>query len=388
MKNNLIEQCFEESIKVLKKNSTNFGILACSASKNADKRNYLSIFARDASICALGMAASGDKNLIKAAEKSLLILAKYQAKNGQIPNYVKPEKKLVDFWKIGCIDANLWWLIAVYYFDKLSGGNLRLKLKVEIQKAISWLECQEHPEDKLLIQNEASDWADNMPRSGKTLYSNALWYWVKNIYNPKTAEETRKNFDKLFYPFDKKLEDIPRCSKLTVKAIKRDKRRERYYLEYVNFLFWGKSLDVFGNSLAIIFDLADPKKAEKIINIINEKNKSEMPIPALFYPIEKKSKYWKKYMENHNLNYPYQYHNGGVWPFISCFWAIALYKSGFKDLAFEELERSAKANKTNNWQFNEWFHAKTGKPMGMAGQSWNAGMFVLAYEYLKESIRF
>lgn len=386
MKNNkLIEECFAKSLELLKNNSSKFGVLASLKSDKAIRRNYLSIFSRDASICVLGMVASGDKKLIETAKNSLITLSKYQAANGQIPNYVKPETGLIDFWKIGCIDANLWWLIAIYYYDKSTSGDLRKKLKPNIGKAIAWLECQEHPEDKLLIQNEASDWADIMPRSGKVLYSNALWYWVKKLYNLKSASETKKNFNILFYPFDKKIEDVTRCSLATFKAIKKEKIQEKFYLEFVNYLFWGRSLDVFGNSLAIIAGLADKKIKKKIVDILKEKNKYEKPMPALFYPIERKSELWRKYMENHGLNYSNQYHNGGVWPFVSSFWVIALFDSGQEELAWKELEKIAKANKINNWQFNEWFHAKTGKPMGMAGQSWNAGMFIFAYKYLENS---
>ena len=57
-----------------------------------------------------------------------------------------------------------------------------------------------------------------------------------------------------------------------------------------------------------------------------------------------------------------------------------------KKMAFEVLENLAKANKINNWEFNEWFHGITKKPMGMKGQSWNAGMFILAYHYLKGEV--
>jgi glycogen debranching enzyme len=89
-------------------------------------------------------------------------------------------------------------------------------------------------------------------------------------------------------------------------------------------------------------------------------------------------------MKSHNQNYPYQYHNGGIWPFVGGFWICALEKTGQSALAREELGKLAQANQKNNWQFNEWFHGKTGKPMGMPGQSWNAGAFLLAYYCLKD----
>lgn len=65
---------------------------------------------------------------------------------------------------------------------------------------------------------------------------------------------------------------------------------------------------------------------------------------------------------------------------------MLLAKLGRRKLAWKELERLAEANRVNNWEFNEWFHGTTGEPMGMAGQSWNAAMFILAFHVLRDNI--
>lgn len=392
MNNSLINQCYTKSEKLLLKNSTNFGILASSKSHRAMKRNYLSIFGRDASICSLGMVLSRNKELINVAQNSLKILAQYQNKNGQIPNRVDPKTKFADFWRIGCIDATLWWLIALdFYFKQTGDKKLKLDLKRNINIAIFWLLCQEHAEDRLIIQNEASDWADIMPRSGKVLYSNALWHKVKILYKIKFADKTKTNINNLLYPFDYKLTDvdIPRCNIATIKQARKIIKFKNHYLSFVNYLFWGNDIDVYGNSLAIIFNLPSADLKETIINYLLFHNRKKlMPIPVLFNPIKKNSKHWREYMKIHDQNFPYQYHNGGIWPFASCFWTMALYKTGKKDEAWKELEKIAIANKINNWEFNEWFHGKTGKPMGMKQQSWNASMFIFAFHYLKGDFKF
>ena len=48
---------------------------------------------------------------------------------------------------------------------------------------------------------EASDWADIMPRSGYVLYSNALWYLVKQRFGLAHAAATEHHFNHLFHPF-------------------------------------------------------------------------------------------------------------------------------------------------------------------------------------------
>jgi hypothetical protein len=34
--------------------------------------------------------------------------------------------------------------------------------------------------------------------------------------------------------------------------------------------------------------------------------------------------------------------------------------------------------RTREWEFNEWFHGLSGRPMGFAGQSWSAAMYLFA----------
>ena len=179
----VIERCRVEAIALLKRNLGPGGILAATPSPLARSRGYTAIFARDAAVCAIGMALSGDALLEREAATAFLTLARHQAPNGQIPKFVDLRKKEVDFWYLGCIDATLWWLLGIAFLDHVRpAGRLRIGLQAEINKAIEWSQCQEHQRFHLLQQNEASDWADIMPRSGFVLYTNALWHLVKRLY--------------------------------------------------------------------------------------------------------------------------------------------------------------------------------------------------------------
>jgi len=389
----IISECYKKSISLLLNNSGNYGSLASAPSKKAKQRNYLSIFGRDASICSLGMVASKNTKLIALAEKSLKNLAAYQAKNGQIPNYIKPKIKTADFWYLGCIDATLWWLIAINFFDKYSGKKTLLKneLRINITKAISWLESREHQKFYLLEQNEASDWADIMPRSGYVLYSNVLWFWVKKLYKVKTLNQTKENLNFIFHPWQKISQNYfnknYRAKKL-IKYIKSGNKKLPHYLSFVNYSFWGEETDVYANLLACLLDLPSKKLNTNIIDFLQkEKGGSPLPIKSCFNLIKENSKLWRSYMTEHEQNYPEQYHNGGIWPFIGCLWPMLIYKNGNKNKAWRELKKVAEANKLNNWEFNEWLHGKTGEPLGMHGQTWNAGMFILTYHYLNNEIK-
>jgi glycogen debranching enzyme len=88
-------------------------------------------------------------------------------------------------------------------------------------------------------------------------------------------------------------------------------------------------------------------------------------------------------MSRHQQNFAWQYHNGGVWPMVGGFWVLALTRAGYRDLAWMELAKLARAAALNDWEFNEWLHGETHVPSGMPRQSWNAATFLWAEHMLR-----
>jgi hypothetical protein len=383
----LIQECIARSIELLKRNLSPYGILAATPNERSDARGYSAIFGRDAAVCAIGMALSEDDGLRRESVTGLLTLARHQAHNGQIAKFVDPRKNEADFWYLGCIDATLWWLIAIDFLDRHGvHSGLRTELRTQIDAALSWLCCQEHQRFGLLQQNEASDWADIMPRSGFVLYSNALWHYVKQLFGLPDAEITRYNFNHLFFPFSRDLADYRRA-RLLAHYVRNKARNRELYLSFVNFSFWGEEGDVFGNVLAVLCGLADGAQVRRILRALKRTGVSETyPVRVVCEPITRASTLWRPYMGRHRQNLAWQYHNGGIWPFVGGFWVAALAASGEAKLARTELAKVARANALNGWQFNEWLHGRTLAPSGMPGQSWNAAAFLLGLHGLHEPI--
>src|SRR5438270_392043 len=140
----LLATCRARSIDLLKRNLTPDGILAASPSSRARKRGYTAIFGRDAAVCAIGMALSGDDELRDAAATGLHTLAEHQAPNGQIAKFIDMESREADFWYLGCIDSTLWWLIAIAFLDRRRARGLRRRYAKHISLALQWLLAQEH----------------------------------------------------------------------------------------------------------------------------------------------------------------------------------------------------------------------------------------------------
>jgi hypothetical protein len=401
----LLDTCHARSVELLRRNLSPGGILAATPSKRADLRGYTAIFGRDAAVCALGMAVSGDKLLESEAVTGLHTLAEHQASNGQIPKFVDLQRSEADFWYLGCIDSTLWWLIALAFLDAPSGvdsrtgggahgsrgaperaGGLRKRYAKRIQLAVQWLLAQEHQRFFLLQQNEASDWADIMPRSGFVLYTNALWYFVKKLYRLEQESETLANFNGLFHPFSAGIAEYRRA-RLLNDYVLRGARDRDLYLSFVNFSFFGEEGDVFGNVLAVLLGLANARASRRTLDALTRARVHDpYPVRAVTRPIKRASVLWRPYMARHRQNLVWQYHNGGIWPMVGGFWVTALVTSGRKQQAAEELVKLARACAVKNWAFTEWLHGKTLTPRGMPGQSWNAAAYLMAERAVVEGV--
>jgi len=379
----LIEQCRQQALALLQANLTPQGILAATRNEASEARRYTRIFGRDAAICVLAMCGSGNDALERGAVASLDALAAQQAANGQIAKYVDPEGHDADFWYLGCIDATLWWLLAADHVRRCSpllGGTVRWEKNTAL--ALQWLLAQEHQRLRLLQQNEASDWADIMPRSGYVLYSNALWYAVKQRFDLAEAEATHHHFNHLYNPFKRDLPEYHRARLLQHYA-RRGQRDPGLYLSFVNFATFGDEGDVFGNLLAILCGLADEAMAQRIVETLHAAHAADpYPIRVTLRALSRDHELWRPYMARHQQNHPHQYHNGGLWPFVGGFWVMALVRVGRLEAARDALHQLAEVNALDSWRFTEWFHGSTLAPMGMAGQSWNAATFLLALKAL------
>jgi hypothetical protein len=379
----LLADCHERAVALLESNLTPAGVLAAAPTKRAQERGYTAIFGRDAAICALGMAVAGERKLARGAIAGLETLAAYQAPNGQIPKFVAPDRREADFWYLGCIDATLWWLIALALLDEHSAANgpparLLRRYRQQVRLALRWLGAQEHQRFFLLQQNEASDWADIMPRSGFVLYTNALWYRVKRLFGLPRLAETRANFNGLFHPFSAELAEYRRARLLNEYVLKRARNRS-LYLSFVNFSFFGEEGDVFGNVLAVLCGALNADARRRTLDALLASGVHEpYPVRAVVQPIRKQSTLWRPYMARHRQNSAWQYHNGGIWPMVGGFWVAALARCGRMRIARAELVKLARVCARDDWAFAEWLHGRTAAPRGMASQSWNAAAFLFA----------
>jgi len=402
-----------KAIRVLEECLSSVGMKA-----SAKKEGYPQVWARDSMITLLGASLVNDKKIRNSLKLSFQNLAKKQTSLGAIPNNVEVESKKPNFQAYA--DGGLWFIIGNYFFFKQTKDKKFLKnYYLIIKKILNWYDYQDVDKSGLISIQEASDWEDLFAIRGKGLYVNILHYLAlfnagkiskdlgdtnqSKIYLKK-ATEKKKLINKYFWYRGEN--DPLEHTKLSFGAEafnnddfyspgrrgklpgKKFLRKEKYYLPYITFRGYGEWFDSFGNLLAILSGVADKKQANAILGFI-EKHRVANPFPvkAIYPVIFPGQKDWRIYYRFGNLNLPHQYHNGGIWPFLGGFYVAALIKMKRYSKAKKALELLALLNKKgkfSDWEFNEWFHGRTGKPRGMAGQAWSAGMYVYAYESVRD----
>lgn len=411
----LIEAARERAEALLLANGGDIGLLGSSQA-------YRQVWARDSMICSLGLLLCRDAEGAAIHRRSLETLRRYQSPLGKVPHNVGlanlsdpaliahggrlgaegEEGVVMDTAHAGCVDGNLWYIVAHYYYHALVGDEAYLaEAWPSLERALLWLRYQDSNECGLLEVHEAKDWADLLANRYNVLYDNVLYYaaWqamaemAQALALPaedyaRSARDVKKKLNLLLWVGAESPKDwlwLARERKewvYTLKRIDSELVERPFYLPYVAFRDYADRFDTLGNLLAILFGVADEARAGKILDYIRGCGLDEpYPVRALYPPIQPGEKDWRDYYRVRNLNLPHHYHNGGAWPFIGGFYVAALVRAGRLEEAERQLERLARMNRQGrhgDWEFSEWCHGQSGRPMGYAGQSWSTAMFLYA----------
>lgn len=420
MKNTgLVREAYARALDVLRACSTEYGFKA-----SALAGGYPQVWARDSSITALGALLTGEPDLINGARASLETLARTQTPLGMIHLNLDTRTNEVTTENAGAVDANLWFILGHYAYFKMTADAAFLSSNwVALERAALWLRYQDMNACGLLEVPEAGDWADLYSVRYNVLYDNVLYVGamtamaqlaeaVASSFQDSVAaqtaapvqtfaaadysaiaEDVREKINLLMWldrPWDgrvfgEQLEWLKakRLEWFLLYQNTATLTEAPYYLPWVGFREFGHTFDGLGNSLAILLGVADEERAGKILTHAHASGADRpFPLKAFSPSIYPGDRDWRDYYRSRNLNLPDQYHNGGIWPFVGGFYVSALVKTGRSERAGEQLNLLAESNhagKHGEWEFNEWIHGISGRPMGHPLQAWSAAMFVYAY---------
>ena len=416
MDNELIQTARAHAERILLANGGELGLLG-------SNQAYQQVWARDSMLCGLGLWLTSDTEGPATHARSLETLRRFQSPLGKIPHNVgmtgvsdpaliahggtlgqplEGNMAVEDTIHAGCVDGNLWYIIGQYYDFRLRKDIESLRAAwPSLENALLWLRYQDSNECGLLEVHEAMDWADLFTNRYNVLYDNVLYFAASQCmgymaaalgkdaeFYFKHASDVHRKINRLLWVGPEEPTDYDWIRQERKEWLYPRKRVETelverpFYLPYMAFRDYADRLDTLGNLLAILFGVADQRKADKILDYIHGCGLNEpFPVRALYPALQPGEKDWREYYRVRNLNQPHHYHNGGAWPFIGGVYVAALVQAGRAEEArcqLEKLTAMVRLGKHTEWEFNEWFHGVSGRPMGYAGQSWSAAMYLFA----------
>lgn len=341
---------------------------------------YPEPYTRDLMICSLGVLVSGNSKLIKCLRRVLETVGRNQSRHGHIPSLVHdPEDR-------GASDCTPLFLMAVGIFRKVTGESDFLEQPV--RKAMRWMKYQS-PSDRVLVaQLPTSDWRDEQWVLGYALYVNTVVYTYLRLFEQHERASVLREM----------------MGHFTVKSERQHRhvheglvlRYKPYFAAWSYKVYGSERFDLLGNSLAILSGIATRTRAKELVSWIEAECRElrrngdlVVDLPPNFFPyVRPNDPDWMPRYRRYNQ--PGEYHNGGVWPFISGFYIAALVAAGRyrlaekKLIALTHLVRPARLADVE-FGFNEWCRAQDGTPHGEDWQSWSAAMYLYAAACVEQS---
>lgn len=402
----LIREGYVKAVEALRKNITPLGFSACSIKDNIPNgtdENYHSVWARDGAITVIGsLSLIHEEDIHQCQRKTLLTLLEHISRNGQIPSNVRIKDNVPDYSGVGgicSIDSGLWVVIAFYEYVNVTKDIAFLRDHIlEVKEVIRWLGAHDGNNDALLEIPEAGDWTDLFGRSYNILYDEILWYRTNVCFGRllemlgdyeqageyiRWSQVIKKEILKSFWPStqQKVLESFSFAERQFSLG------DTKYLIAQVTPFDFSWRCDVLGNVLAFLHGAVDADKAHQTLRFMLGVGVNEpFPVANVYPVVSPGDPDWRPYYTVNLLNLPNHYHNGGIWPFVGGYWVKFINKLGLKEMAIVELYKLALINKegiNDEWEFTEWAHGITGKPMGKSYQAWSAAQYISACHDLK-----
>lgn len=353
----------------------------------AGPHHFVDLWARDSLFATFGIFSTSDFPVFRKTIESFL---QFQRSDGLIPYRVmrsrstlgkyfgKPtmQKKLsanyYSHMSLGLVpDGGLMIIIsAALYVERSHDITWLRRVYQSLVQSIDWYEKKFT--GGLISEWFQCEWADGVLKSGKTLYTNALYvkalndmvFLSRKVKNAIKAKHYHNQYIRIKNVFHLEFWNGSYFSDWI------DWKRQNYFASHANFL-------------AIIFGLTSKKESESILSYAKAHSMNSFTLHNTYpsYP------FWRIPVVQALAGVP-DYHNRGVlWLQPGITYALALYRSGQKHAAREWCKNVAAHIVKYNGVF-EVYEASNGTPLNRRFYhtegpfAWSAGLFLWAAEEL------
>ncbi|MBU0929456.1 MAG: hypothetical protein KJ623_00080 [Nanoarchaeota archaeon] len=375
MQNELLEKAYEISLKSLRECYSDHGIIA-------GKRKFDDYWARDALFAVLGSLAVNDQSIVRS---TLNLFLNHQNTKGQLPRRIdrtyvglkyagiKIKRKSLSprytnsLFLAKSLDQNSLFVIAVLSYIKKTRDYEYLDRNFsKIKAAMDWNFL--HYKNGLIYEGLFANWEDTVIKRGHILYTNVLNYGALMAF-----VDLCKLVNYNYSEYKEKAESLK-------ELINERFWNGKYYKSWIS-----KKEDIFcsaGNILAILYNIADEKKAVLIQKYIKS-NLNGVSLPSS-YP---RHNLWRYPLPQH-IKRTVDYHGGFSWLWLGCLNSIALLKMGMKKDAENSLNKIAEVIAKHETVYEVYSGDKAVNNLLFKSEApftWSAGLFVFAYNKLKEA---
>ena len=372
----------------------------------SDRANYSRIWGRDSCIIGLAALAIDDSELVEGCRRTLQTLARHQGPHGEIPSNVDPKSGRVSYGgTTGRVDADLWFLICCGQYWRATHDEAFLaELAGVIEKTLHLLGAWEFNTRGPLYVPTTGDWADEYVHDGYVLYDQLLYLQAKrelaaihkHVHGGED-HELEQSISRLqhliranywFLDGDSVPDDVYHEVLYTRGRRAAPRRCGCYWMPFFSPASYGYRFDALANVLVSLLDVADDEHRAIVDRFIEHQIVPEGAaiLPAFHPVITPKDEDWDELQMSFSYtfkNQPYEFHNGGLWPMITGFYAADLARRGRKEAARHYLRaiHIANASEVNgqSWAFPEYLHGRTLVPGGNTHMGWNAATAIIAH---------
>ncbi|WP_153558499.1 amylo-alpha-1,6-glucosidase [Roseimaritima sediminicola] len=369
-----------------------------------EQDNYRRIWGRDSSIIGVASLLTDDQELIDGCRRSLETLARYQGPHGEIPSNVDPVTERISYGgTAGRVDANLWFIIACgSYWRKTEDDAFLDRILQPLERTRHLLGAWEFNTRGLLYVPPTGDWADEYLQSGYVLYDQLLYLQAQReccrLHQHVHASADHDLCDRVtrlmhliranyWFTDEGTPDDVYHEVLYTKGQQAAPERGGKYWMPFFSPFGYGFRFDGMANALVSLLDVADQEQADCVDEYIGDRIVQEdvMLLPAFDPVITPKDEKWDdlQITFSHTFkNSPYEYHNGGLWPLVTAFYAASLAQRGKPQLARRYADGIHAANRSEtdggHWSFPEFLHGKQHVAGGTHPMGWSAAAAVIA----------
>ncbi len=316
---------------------------------------YDSLWTRDFCHTLFGLIAAGLTDQFDTViERSLEAIFESQTPSGQIPANIdrwsqRPKRA---YW--ATVDSTLLVLLVMALLPE--HRRFQTRFQANIRQAYRWLAERDTADLGLIEQQETTDWLDTIPVRGHGLTTNLL-YW-------------------LALRADGRDDDAARC----LGSLKHEFRvNEQGFLpSWVWKVDRADYGDALGTCLAIIARPWPSNDRQAMLTWLEGDCANPAPLRAIMPPLTPSSRDWRQSLVVSASREPFQYQNGGIWPYLGGWYVLALVSQDRLADAERMLRILEQINTTSDHPFPEWLDGRTGQARGSYGQAWSAGMYLAA----------